>query len=313
MKVDINFDGIPPGPDPAGILQAMERKALAAAQMAKALWVARAQQLNITDKGDYIRGIQEHGEIRRTFHASGSTSMEITYEIVNTAPHASIVEDGHSAFHLPSRVAWGDPSKRVKRTKDGRPYLHIPFRHSTGGAPGATHSAVRTQMPPAIYKQATQLRRRVGTRTGPLYSAGGFRSPSGRQHAGQMFQAADTYRWQGSGPKRMSHTPGPGIHVSRSGVGVEAQRGPRGVSGRIGGQNVTNPGWKSSKYHGLMKTGPKGHSSYMTIRTMTPDSPGWNIPARAGHGVVRQVAMAMRSGPGAERLRQLLISTVVTP
>jgi hypothetical protein len=53
---------------------------------------------------------------------------------------------------------------------------------------------------------------------------------------------------------------------------------------------MVNPAWQSSKFSGLLKSGPKGHSEYTTIRTITPNSPGWNIPAKQGLGVARMVA-----------------------
>lgn len=60
-----------------------------------------------------------------------------------------------------------------------------------------------------------------------------------------------------------------------------------------------------------MKSGPKGHSSFITIRTITPNSPGWNIPAQTGHGVARQVAAALNGGIGHDRFQELLMKAMV--
>ena len=57
--------------------------------------------------------------------------------------------------------------------------------------------------------------------------------------------------------------------------------------------------WKSSKYEGLQKHGgatPGGgsHSTYLTFRTITPESKGWWIPALAGKHYADQTVQAMR-------------------
>lgn len=297
--------------NPQQILRAVADQLLICAQMVKAIWVARAQQLGVSDSGEYVRGIDEHGEIRRIYERGTMTSVEVQLQIVNTAKHASIVEDGHAAFHLPSKIAWGDPGKRVKRGKKG-PYMHIPFRHAapTKASSGPTKTAIRTQMPADIYARAQRLSRTIAQNQGPFYAAGGVGT-----HTGQMFHQADTYKRVGPGPSRLTHDVAASINVTPGGQGIESRRGPRAVAGRIGGRQATNPGWKSSKYAGMMKTGPKGHSRYMTIRTITPNSPGWNIPAQHGRGIARQVAHAVTFGEAGRRISALLqkaIAGVVT-
>lgn len=286
----------------AAMLRAVADQMMIVAQFVKQLWVARAQQMGISDSGEYVRGIAEQGEIRRVYERSTLTDIEVQLQIVNTAKHASIVEDGHAAFHLPSKIRWGDPGKRVKQGKNG-PYMHIPFRHSTpaAAASGPTHTALRTQMPTDIYAKAKNLKRTIPNNVGPLYAAGG----TGR-HTGQMFHQADTYQRGG----RLSHDAA-GIQVSPNGQGVEARRGARAVAGRIDGRQPVNPAWRSSKYAGMMKTGAPGHTRYMTIRTITPNSPGWNIPAQGGRGVARQVAHAVTHGQAGRQISELLRKAIL--
>jgi hypothetical protein len=290
------------------MLRTVADQLMIVAQMVKQLWIARAQQLGVSDSGEYVRGIDEFGEIRRVYERGTLTSIEVQLQIVNTAKHASIVEDGHAAFHLPSRIAWGDPGKRVKRGKKG-PYMHVPFRHGTPtkASAGPTNSAIRNQMPPDIYNRAKSLARTVPQNQGPFYGANGVGT-----HTGQMFMKADTYRRQGPGSPRLSHDVGVGVQVSPNGIGLEARRGSRGIVGRIDGKAATNPAWKSSKYAGMMKTGQARHTRYITIRTITPTSPGWNIPAKGGRGIARQVAHAITYGEAGRRIARLIQKALTT-
>ena len=298
------------GADPDAIMQALRRRMLLVAQFIQAVWVAQAQRMNVSNDGSYVRGISTDARIRTTFTQQGPDRMQATVEVTNTAPHARLVEDGHAAFHLPSRIRWFDPSLRVKHGKNG-PYLHIPFRHYTPPEPGsgATNTAIRHQMPDEVYQRARRLARRVPT-SGPVYAAGGFTTPDGHRHAGQMFQQAHTYRWQHDRPnqsRRLSHGTGsPVITVGPDGVAEGSHRGARGVAG--GG---VNPAWQANKYEGLMKTGPAGHTRYLTVRTITPQSKGWWIPARAGLGIRRMVLLTLRHGEGARRLQAMLGDSLI--
>lgn len=290
----MEYSGPPRSPDTKQIMQALDRQILLAAQAVRSLWVTYATH-EVSDTGDYVNGIAERGEIRRTFHVTGETTIEARFEIVNTSKHAAIVEDGHAAFHLPSQIRWGS-APRVKQGKNG-PYLHIPFRHYTpteAGKNGATRLAIRNQMPTAIYRQARTLRRKENANEGPIREGG-------------KFVAADRYRWLGTkGSRRLTHHVDPGIHVGPEGEAVRARRGEQHIAGRIQGRQVVNPAWQSSKFHGMIKTGPPKHTRYLTVRTITPDSVGWNIPARAGKGIARKVASAFRVGPAGDDLREAL-------
>jgi hypothetical protein len=51
------------------------------------------------------------------------------------------------------------------------------------------------------------------------------------------------------------------------------------------------PGYEHASVHeGLRKQGAKGHTAYMTWRTITEDSEGWNIPAKTGTHIAAIVA-----------------------
>lgn len=271
----------------------------------RALWLARAQALNIRRSGAYLAGIQD-AQARVISEHDGDGRFTLEWELVNTAPHAGVVENGHPAFHLPSAINWSGP--RVKHGKNG-PYLHIPFEHAAYQTPqqreakGTTLGTLKTMMPADVSRAASNLARHIPHRVGPIVRS----TPDG----GQQFLAADRYSIQGR-PKQAHRltdsTPGPRVIVGPDGVGFETWRGPRTVQGRDRqGNRLTNPAWQGPKFRGLMKTGPKGHTKYLTIRTITPRSAGWNIPAQIGHGVARQVQGALAHGPGSDRFRKLLV------
>lgn len=270
----------------------LQRAALEAANYAKIAWQLTANALGAHDRGGYIGGIEAATitveSEREASDQDGCAYYEVVVLLRNTAPHAAVVEDGHSAFHLPSRINWSRTDGRIKRGPGG-PHLHIPFTHTAPTSPGggATKHAARRQLPPEVYGEAKKLRRRLRTNQGPIRSSTG------------QFMAADRYKWgPGSGKaKRMErgHV-STGLRVSSSGVAVEERRSARQVGrtpGRRadgGGKPRVNPEWGSSRYEGLFKSGPPRHTQYMTVRTITPNSAGWHIPARAGLGIVRAVA-----------------------
>ncbi len=239
--------------------------------------------------GTYRDSIQPP-ELERLGSTSSAIIVGMTIE--NTWPVAVFFEDGRAAFHLPSRIDWSGP--KVKRTKKGTPYMHIPFGHR----PFATEkemtragytTATRKQLMPAdITAAAKNLRPREPLKAGPQYDA-----------QGQYLQA-DLYRWGGrpGQPTRLPEGTGDGPIV----IGPDGKpqnrndrRGPTQVAGRIRGRPITNPGWVSSRYSGLFKTGGQGHEHYMTIRTITPNSQGWNIPAMPGLGIARKVSADLRA------------------
>lgn len=255
-----------------------------AGQFAKALWYQRAQDLNIRNSGAYLQGIQD-ATVELVEERNSGGDLQVVIVIRNTAPHAAIVEDGHPAFHLPDRIDWASGSAAIRRAADGTPYLRIPFRHGAfAGAvsrvdQGLTMGQLRSMMPSAVYADAKRL----------TFSARG--KPRGKR---------GTY-----------HDPTPGPRFVAGAEMTERWRAARTVAGRdASGNRLTNPAWQTAKHQGLFKTGSKGNAQYLTVRTLTPQSAGWNIPAQLGHGVARQVAYVLNSGGAAgQRFQDLLAET----
>jgi hypothetical protein len=127
-----------------------------AASLVQAHWIDLATQtLDPGEQVPYIQGLQRPASVRLYRDAS---SMHA--EVSNVAPMARWVETGHGAFHLPSRIDWG--SARAHRSKQGRLYLLIPFRHYSAQrgirAQASSPRAQRAAMPRAVYNVAQRLR-----------------------------------------------------------------------------------------------------------------------------------------------------------
>lgn len=296
------------------LYSALNVGALLAGQWVRGTWTVVAQGLNVRRSGEYLRGIQDNGIVRvvKEGMVAGGEGHEGLYEVivevVNTARHASIVEEGHAAFHLPDKIDWSNSSGRIKRTKDGRAYIHVPFRSrayadaETRESQGLTVATIKAMMPEQIYAKAKRLSYTQKLGVGPI------RSPSGQ------WVAADRYKWGGrvdrSGSRPMFIMGGPGVGAGGPGEpGYEEHRGARLIGRDGNGAPLINPAWGSSKYHGLFKAGSKGHSQYMTIRTVTPDSPGWNIPAQQGLFIAARVAQAAESS---DELRQIVLDGMLS-
>jgi hypothetical protein len=308
------------------IVANMEAAAYRIANHAQGLWVGAAQAHGLRNKGpgSYVGGIRAEGNVQIVEATLTQDRFMIVLEIRNTAPHALYVDEGHSAFHLPSKIDWSRRTGRIKWGKNG-PYLHIPFRHSAYQSPsqqhrsGMTADTLRRMMPERIYGMARRLAptrqrlvgpvfrvsktptSRVGTIEGGRGRTTTSRAARAREKGAQVqFQQADRYSWgdrlQGLEAAGQAHvgqqrrpdwTARAGQQEHRGRVTVLGA-GPRGGHGQ-------NPEWGSNKYEGMFRAEHMGSSGrrssqYMTIRTITPDSRGWNIPAQHGKHIVDRVA-----------------------
>lgn len=321
-----------PDPDQVGdLVPLLELVAQQIATHAKGVWmmVAQADGLRNTGPGSYVGGISAVGNV--TIDVGGLSpdsddpSMTISVEIENLCEHADIVEDGHGSYHLPSVINWNSVSGSIKRTTKGTPYLSIPMRHAAYATPderregGYTRDTVRRMMPPHIYEMALKLHRVRKLNVGPVTrlddkrGASTFLTGRGPRFEARSLQASDPGRYQAAHVAAdRYHWPRRNRRLDRSEVrpmiqlgGPGAPSGTEGFEERRSGRHVpgsgNNPGWGTSKYHGMFKTGGRRHTQYMTIRTLTPDSEGWHIPAQAGKGIARMVANGLQSDPELQR------------
>lgn len=277
--ISIQSDGADlPLPDVAAVRAQIARQAATAIEFVRGVWVQYAQAVGPYRTGAYLRGIQDNARVTVSVRET-EWEVSVEAEIVNTAPHARIVEDGHRAFRMPDQIDWSGPN--VRQGPNG-PYLRIPFRHRAfaneeqAEAQGLTAATRRAMMPQSIYARAQAL------------------AAAGTDRPGRLRVDAEL----GLQPGHMMATP----HGH-----AEAWRGARAVAGRIDGQRVENPAWKSSKFEGMFRKATQGGGSqYLTIRTITPRSQGWAIPAQVGHGIARAVTAEMRNGEGGRRLVAIL-------
>ena len=164
--------------------------------------------------------------------------------VVNTAEYAQFIEWGRAGFHLASR--WGSRGGQWKISKDGKRYARVPFRIRTPIAAGGgfSTSRARSTMPAAVYAQTRGLR--TGDRLG------GY---------GDLYKQSKSYHYF----KQIF----PGFPAELADVGGYT--------------------WKASQFEGMFQAGvrttPGGgtQSQYVTIRTITPESPGWYIPPTPAH------------------------------
>lgn len=238
-----------PAVTPEGVRASLTRALLAGAELVKAIWIRRAQQLGLRNTGadSYLAGIEDSSRIDVSYPEGTSDTIAVQVSLVNTSPEAKRIEEGHEAYHLPSKIKW--PTKWTKTSKSGAMWLDVPLRYfahaskAQAASQGLLAGTLKNMLPKDVYTEAKKLRRTLRMNVGPIYAADG------------RYLAKDRY----------THEAG--------------STAPTRLSDKFG-----------SKYKGLIKTGPKGHTEYLTIRRLTPTSPGWNIPAKEGMHIASQVA-----------------------
>lgn len=300
----------------AAAMAALRQGTLLGAEFVRGVWLQVAGAMDIRggfrDGGaSYIQGIQS-ADVRLENETTSDTHGSVVVAVVNTSPHAQFVEEGHAAFSLAQRINWSSTSGRIKRGRNG-PYLHIPFRHgahqseSKLQASGATYAMRRSMMPADVYREAKALSATIRQNIGPIYRGSTSRGRGGTAHSGLQFQQADRYTWG----QRLHRDTAPGIRVGRNGVASDEHRTARTVA-----RGLTNPAWRNNKYDNLFRTAQPTaaggeQSRFMTIRTITPNSPGWNIPAQTGRYVANRVAAILRSGETADDLMRIVMGPVL--
>lgn len=126
----------------------------AAAELVRWAWVqlAEGSSMSPAQQARYVEGLTD---ARSIIHPVGGDPLTAT--IVNVSPLANSIDEGHGAYHLPSRIHWASTLGAMKN-KFGRYYMFIPFTH---GAYRGRKGPMRTQaraMPPAVYRRARLLK-----------------------------------------------------------------------------------------------------------------------------------------------------------
>lgn len=292
------------------MISAMAQSTLLAGEFARGVWLQVAGAMDIrggfgSAGVSYIQGIETaEPAIERV--EIGDANIALTVAVVNTSPHAPWVEEGHSAFSLVDKIDWGSTSGRIKRGKNG-PYLHVPFRHaayvgeSQMVRAGYTTAARKAMMPADVSRAARALTATVRRNAGAQYRPG--RQITNQLQAPPQFLQADRYTWGDRLQRdvRAGVTVSPPGRAGSPGVATIERRSERQV-----GRGLVNPAWQGSKYQGLFRAQQGSGSHYMTIRTITPQSLGWKIPAMMGRFVANRVATMLRSGATADALEKII-------
>ena len=188
--------------------------------------------------------------------------------------YAREIDDGRPARDLKKYL---DTSQKVRRTKDGRRFLIIPFRHGTPG-----NSAHAPAMPPEVYDAAKLLK--ASTIAG-----------QGQRRAGEVTSVHPTWGTQVLGKKHQ--TPFLFDRATRQHVMV-----PRNIyqwGEKLGGLPKA-----LSRYEGMVRMdtsmGGAKRSNYLTFRIMMEGQTGWIVPPKPGQKIVPGVVERMQ--PLAERV-----------
>lgn len=232
----------------------------------------RANWMEAIDRAKLWSGEKDAYKATITYRMTGpfSAIVESDYK------YASDIETGRPPRDLKKML---DTSTKVRRTKDGRRFLVIPFRHNTPG-----NEAHAPAMPQHVYNQASQL------------SASSVVS-TGLRRSGEITSAHVGLGMRPLGEKRQRRSPylssiadkGPAMVTKRN-----YQWGERLGAGSMG----PNPKGKVDRYAGMVRfdtsAGGKRHSTFLTFRMMMEGSNGWIVPAKPGLYLVKQVVDDLR-------------------
>ncbi len=222
------------------------------AKAAHQQWLAYAQ-------GEPLPNGQVIGVRSSTYHRSIQLEQisPFHYRCFSNLAYAEAIETGSPARDLKKML---DSSLKVRRTKDGKRYLIIPFRWGTPGTTGFGSNV----MPQAVHNfwkpQSVPRSRVISLGTRP--SGTGAFDIKTRQ---PVLVPQRNYEWGA----RLTQK-----HLGAIGIGGQAAKRMAGMV------NFRNPGG----------SGGAAHSSYLTFRVMMEGSPGWQAPAIPGKYPAKTVA-----------------------
>ncbi|SMF93920.1 hypothetical protein SAMN02949497_1216 [Methylomagnum ishizawai] len=226
-----------------------------------------AEQAELDWKEDVLRAHGVWIDHKKQYAASIQTRQlgPFSYEVFSDLKLAEAIETGRPAYDLKRML---DSSLKVRRTKDGRRYLIIPFRHNTPG-----NDALARPMPQDIYKIV------------------------GKKGFGKSLITGVGWRNSGTGAlstqTRRGHnqTKGEAVRVATRKY-VWGDRLPAGLAGKLKPHHATDI------YAGMVRmntsSGKQKSSKYLTFRVMREGVPKWIIPARPGLNIAQGVADRLR-------------------
>lgn len=241
----------------------------AVAQQTQINWMESVQRAKLWsgEKQPYIESI--------TMRMTGPFSAVVSSDY----KHAQEIETGRPPRDLKKML---DTSPKARRTKDGRRFLVIPFRHNTPG-----NEAHAPAMPQHVYDLASQLT--------PSRIVG-----QGQRPAGQVTSAHP--KW-GMRPLKkqtpfLSSTATKATYMVPRNVYSWGKHLPAGLAPKMRQHHKTDI-YAGMKRFDTTTPGGQRHSTYMTFRIMMEGQTGWIVPAKPGLYLAQKVAQDMQ--PLAER------------
>jgi hypothetical protein len=261
LKVSVNVSGLAAGATKAvyaGVLPRLSQAVAAVAAQTQQNWqegVLRAK-LWSGERDAYAASI--------TWNMTGPFSAYVStdYKL------AEQIETGRPARDLKKML---DTSQKVRRTKDGRRFLVIPFRHTLNSMPAPVRSMAKGLDASSITAQGlrpagevTNLSPKSGMHAAAKQSP--YLSSPKTQSAAMV--AKRSYQWGG----RLM----PGAMKAAEVGAADRKR----FAGMVR-MNTSTPGGAKS-------------SAYMTFRIMIEGSSGWIVPAQPGQYIAKKVADDMQ-------------------
>lgn len=237
-------------PATAQTFPALARAIEVLAKTAHQQWLAYAQ-------GEPLPNGQVINLRSGTYHRSIQIEQtgEFAWRIFSNLAYAEAIETGIPARDLKRML---DSSLKVRRSKDGKRYLILPFRWGTPGRVGFGQNV----MPPAVHQWFQGQQTSHITSTGTRVSGTGAWDVKTRA---PLLVPQARYEWGA----RLTQQ-----HLNTLGIaGPAAKR----MAGMV---NMRQPGGH----------GGGAHSQYLTFRVMSEDSPGWRAPAVPGRYPAKTVA-----------------------
>jgi hypothetical protein len=185
----------------------------------------------------------------------------LTGYVIATYKHAGEIETGRPARDLKRML---NTSQKVRRTKDGRRFLVIPFQHNTKKLQAA-----------GLYGMAKALSSSSVTGTG-------------RRPSGQTMLLSKLF-----GMKVSPHqTPFLSSLKTKSAMMVPSFNYSWGA--RLTKAQVGEHKWAQGIYKMAQNTPNSKHSGYLSFRVMIEGSNGWIVPAQPGRFIAKKVAEDMQ-------------------
>lgn len=194
------------------------------------------------------------------------------YVIGSAEEQAPLIEEGTPDDQRPMdlHLVLGTAPK-ARRNKQGKRYLRIPFRHATtapGGPAGQRFQGRPSSvLPPAVVKAMQHKRRYLVTSR--------YQEPSIHPGGGVVTR----FRYTKPDPLTMDELTALNTRAHKYTLSSE----------------------QVSRLAGLLKTGQKGHSQYLTIRTLSESNPrGWRVkgytPKRLAESVAQEMERLVADG-----------------